>query len=127
MDALNPAITIAGRTISIDATALDLSKQHLTDSDLPLLRCLTNLTKLELGFTQISDVGVLAGLTNLQELHLTGNAISDVSALVGLTNLTKLSLFSPPLDRTQIDALKAALPNCRIDFTFFWSSKLYFS
>ena len=38
-----------------------------------------NLTRLNLGWNQISDVSPLASLTNLTELYLPNNPISDVS------------------------------------------------
>jgi len=53
-----------------------------------------NLTRLNLGWNQISDVSPLASLTNLTWLHLNGNQISDVSPLVSLSSLTVLNLTS---------------------------------
>ena len=53
---------------------------------------LTNLTKLESRFSQISDISALSGLTNLEYLDLSVNQITDISALSGLTNLKYLRL-----------------------------------
>ena len=53
----------------------------------------TNLERLNLGATDISDISLLAGLANLTHLHLGRNNISDLSPLSGLTNLTELWLF----------------------------------
>ena len=53
----------------------------------------TNLERLNLGATDISDISLLAGSANLTYLHLGRNNISDLSPLSGLTNLTELRLF----------------------------------
>ncbi len=53
----------------------------------------TNLERLNLGATGISDISMLAGLANLRFLHLGRNNISGLSPLSGLTNLTELSLL----------------------------------
>ena len=55
-----------------------------------VLANLTNLTFLNLQWSDITDISMLAGLTNLTELILLGNAIEDISPLAGLTNLTEL-------------------------------------
>ena len=54
---------------------------------------LSNLTKLYLQRTQISDLKPLSNLTNLTLLHLWDNKISDVKPLSNLTNLTNLDLW----------------------------------
>ncbi|WP_375448897.1 leucine-rich repeat domain-containing protein, partial [uncultured Nostoc sp.] len=62
-------------------------------SDVSPLANLTNLTKLYFWGTQVSDVSPLANLTNLIELNLSGTQVSDVSPLANLTNLTQLNLW----------------------------------
>ncbi|MHC5755733.1 MAG: leucine-rich repeat domain-containing protein, partial [Nostoc sp.] len=54
---------------------------------------LTNLTKLNIYRTQVSDVSPLANLTNLTKLYFWGTQVSDVSPLANLTNLTELNLW----------------------------------
>ena len=53
---------------------------------------LTQLTSLVLNGNLISDLSPLAGLNNLKDLHLARNIISDVSALSELTGLQELYL-----------------------------------
>ncbi|MBP3414527.1 MAG: leucine-rich repeat domain-containing protein [Clostridia bacterium] len=121
----NPAsktyITIGGKSISTDATVIDLSGLGLTDiselkyctklkslnlgsdkttdeeltnniSDISVLAYLTNLESLTLDGNNISDISPLSGLTKLEYLFLQNNNISDISPLAGLTNLTHLNL-----------------------------------
>ena len=61
-------------------------------SDLSGLAELTQLTSLQLNNNSISDVSPLAQLTRLESLELNNNVISDVSPLAGLTNLEHLHL-----------------------------------
>ncbi|NES21031.1 MAG: NACHT domain-containing protein, partial [Symploca sp. SIO3E6] len=78
-----------------------------------LSQVLSNMQRLHLGRTQISDVFPLSGLTQLQELHLSGTQISDVSPLSGLAQLQELHLsgtqitdFSPLSGLTQLQELE---------------------
>ena len=58
----------------------------------------------------------LEKLTQLEELWLDNNQLTEVPK--GLEKLTKLELLTlqdnPALTKTQIDALKKALPKCKI-------------
>ena len=72
-------------------TRLELGYNNI--SDLSPLSGLNNLTGLPLWHNNISDLSPLSGLTNLTWLPLYGNNISDVSPLSGLNNLTSLSLY----------------------------------
>ena len=84
-----------------------LTMRHM--ADISTLPSLTNLTKLDLGFTngrtclvtgrwsgttspRLLNISALAGLTNLTWLNLVGQRITDISALAGLTKLTHLYL-----------------------------------
>jgi len=97
----------------------DLAHLSLWDnqiSDVRPLSGLTLLTYLDLDRNQISDVSPLAGLTKLRLLYMKYNQISDVSALSVLTNLSKMELEDNQLEQAQIDAIKAALPDCAFVF-----------
>ena len=59
-------------------------------------------------------MSALSTLTSLESLDLSDNKITDVSALHSLTNLKQLWLGGNNLSDDQIDALRAALPDCYI-------------
>ena len=84
------SITIAGKTVPVDVTWLDLSDKDI--SDIAPLESLTSLTTLLLGDNLISDLTPLKSLTNLTGLSLSGNQVSNLSPLKTLTNLTWLNL-----------------------------------
>ena len=71
---------------------LDLNCTGVTDAGLAHLKGLTKLTLLDLGATNVSDSGLvhLNGLTNLSELNLSGTQVTD-AGLVHLKGLIKLS------------------------------------
>ncbi len=56
------------------------------------LTSLTNLTKLNLSYNQLTDLSGLKELTNLTQLDLRHNQLTDLSGLKELTNLTQLDL-----------------------------------
>ena len=98
----NQALKLLPSNISklTNLTKLNLCNTQI--SDIRALSGLTNLTTLGLSNTQISDIKALSGLTNLTKLILCNNQISDISALSGLTNLTRLNLSN-----TQISDIRA--------------------
>jgi len=116
LSAAPTTITIKGITYSTSLTELDLSSQNLTNSDIEPLRHMTNLTKLFLGFNQISNISPISGLTSLETLFLWHNQISDISALSRLTNLTQLALNNNQI--SNINALSGLnnLTWLRMDF-----------
>jgi Leucine-rich repeat (LRR) protein len=64
---------------------------------------------------QFNDLTPLGSLTKLEELDLSYNpAIKDFSPLYGLKNLRILDLTGNYLTSQQLNALRAALPNCNI-------------
>ena len=69
-----------------------LEIQESSITDLSPLAELTQLTSLVLNGNLISDLSPLAELKNLKDLHLAQNVISDVSSLSGLTGLQELYL-----------------------------------
>ena len=84
--------------------------------DISILCGLTNLNSLTLQNNQIKDVSVLSELTNLRYLDISNNQISDVYALSGLVNLNTLIIYGNPISQDQVDALRAALPDCNITY-----------
>lgn len=95
-----------------------LQELHLSHNarlvDISALAQCTELTDLSLDNCGVQDLTALAGLTHLRYLSLSGNHISDVTPLFGLGSLETLYLEGNALTPAQIDALRAALPNCAI-------------
>ena len=90
-------VTILGYEYNIRTTTeLDLYGQGIDDKALkeivPEIQKLTNLTRLDLDYNQITDITPLAKLTNLTSLNLGSNQITDITPLAKLTNLTELLL-----------------------------------
>ena len=74
------------------------------------LKGLTNLVKLRIGSTIVSDVSPLSGLINLESLELSGSVlISDVSPLASLKKLKELRIINS--DRLSDVSPLAALRN----------------
>ena len=65
--------------------------------DLTGLEHATQLTELNVRYSNIGDISPLAGLTSLTILDLRGNNISDVTPLAKLVNLEKLWLSENPI------------------------------
>src|SRR5436190_929947 len=75
--------------------ATNLSRLYLLSSsvsNLTALRALTNLTLLSLSSNLVTDISPLAVLTNLSYLDLGSNPVTNYAALAALTNLTTLLL-----------------------------------
>ncbi len=93
-------------------TYLNLSINSITD--ITALSELTELKQLYLWDNSISQLGAVAWLTKLERLYLEYNEITDISQLETLKNLQWLYLIGNDIDDSKIDALEAALPDCRI-------------
>ena len=93
--AFNPVTNLSPLGGLTNLTKLNLYGIKITDQSTlaSWLPGRTNLERLILGATGISDISLLAGLTNLTFLNLGGNNISDLSPLSGLTTLAELALF----------------------------------
>lgn len=108
---------IAGLT---ELLALDLSGTKVTDAGLDHLKGLKKLQKLTLLGTKVTDEGlsVLTGMPDLQELNLyrTQTTNSGLSKLHGLKKLAALDLRYTGVSRGGIESLRAAVPECRIEF-----------
>jgi Leucine-rich repeat (LRR) protein len=95
-------------------TYLDLRRNRLTD--VKGLEKLTQLKTLYLSVNKLTDVTGLEKLTQLKMLSFILNKLTDVAGLENLTNLTVLDIrYNPDLTKAQIDELKKALPNCKIN------------
>ena len=85
-------------------------------TDVKGLGKLTQLKLLDLGINQLTSAKGLEKLTQLEALSFSGNQLTSVKGLEKLTQLKSLNLnHNPPLTKAQIDQLKKALPNCKID------------
>ena len=80
----------------------------------PLTNC-PHLEYLELFTNFIEDVSPLAELKELEHLNLAYNRITDISPLYGMTQLERLWCGRNDIPQSQLDELKAALPNTEID------------
>jgi N-acyl-D-aspartate/D-glutamate deacylase/Leucine-rich repeat (LRR) protein len=108
---------IAGLT---ELVALDLSGTKVTDAGLGQLKGLRKLQKLNLLGTKATDEGLasLAAMTDLQELNLYRTEItnSGLSKLQGLKKMAALDLRYTGVSRGGIEAFRAAVPECKIEF-----------
>ena len=75
-----------------------------------------NLVNLIISDTEIENFNAISSLYNLKTLTLERNSISDISVLENLNQLENLYLWGNPLTESQVDTLRAALPNCEIYF-----------
>ena len=83
---------------------------ELTKADLEKVR------ELYLVDDQLTDVKGLEKLTQLKCLYLNKNKLTDVKGLEKFTQLKFLILDgNPALTKAQIDELKKALPDCKIE------------
>ena len=98
---------------------LSLSWTNVTDAGLVQLKGLTNLRELDLSFTRVTDAGLvhLKGLTKLKTLFLGGKNITDAGLvhLKEMTNLQKLTLRGTKITDAGVAELQKALPNCKIE------------
>jgi uncharacterized membrane protein len=98
---------------------LNLSGAAIADSGCVTLAKLTQLRKLHLQNTGISEAGLrqLHTLAQLQSLNLVGTKITTRSfaALSGLKNLRQLYLYQTPIDSAGLAQLRALFPNTHIE------------
>jgi serine/threonine protein kinase len=95
----------------------NLARIQLDDNQITDVRPLSglqNLTYLSLSGNEMTDVRPLSGLYNLAYLDLNNNPIKDLTPLHSLTKLTQIYLSGVPASKTQMQALKNALPKCSI-------------
>ena len=106
------SIELGGKSFPSDSETVEATDLGLTD--ISRVSGFTNLKHLDLSKNQISSVSALSALTGLETLDLSDNKLTDVSALHSLKNLKQLWLGGNDLSADQIDALRAALPECYI-------------
>lgn len=130
------SVVVGGQRLDRSATNAVLSGRNLTDEDLAPLAELTALETLSLADNAVSDLSALSGLVRLgslqlsnnrirdlsplqnlsalKTLYLDGNPLEDLSPLYSLPQLRTLSLKGVALRREALDALRSALPDCRV-------------
>ena len=96
-------VHLINKCIEEQKLMLDLSCFNITKLPEELLTC-TQLTRLYLNDTNITDVSSLAALTNLIRLDIGDNPITDISALHTLTKLNRLYVDGTKI--TDLTALK---------------------
>jgi dipeptidyl aminopeptidase/acylaminoacyl peptidase len=101
---------------------LILKDTGIGDSGLAHLAAMTQLEHLQLSGTHITDTGLqhLVRLPNLSVLYLGNTAISDdaVETLARMSSLRHLKIENTSITADGVARLRAALPNCRIDYAF---------
>ena len=114
-------LEFAGGDISDPAPLAKLTKLwHLQINecklqDLSALSGLDSLEELSASGNQISDLSSLKGLKKLRTIALNNNLIKDASPLFRLKSLKWVNLKGNPISREAIEALKKALPKCKIE------------
>ena len=109
---LKSEIVLGGKSFAVDAENVEANGLGL--SDISKVSGFTNVKHLDLSHNSISRLSPLSTLKTLETLDLSNNSISDVSALASLKNLKQLWLNGNSISADQIQALKAALPDCYI-------------
>ena len=101
-------------------TELDLDSVHIGDAGLEHLRGLKKLRKLNLLGTDVSDAGLahLSGLRELEELNIYRTRVTNagLSHLKGLPRLGLVDLRYSRVTGSGVESLRAALPDCRVEF-----------
>lgn len=117
----NTAVTDAGLRYLSDCPDLEILNLATTKvSHLPKFNQLTNLTHLNLCHTCLSVKGFeqLAQMQNLLTLDLSNlqvkHPLTSLLKLKSLTSLGTLQIYSWSLQTDEIDELRQALPNCKI-------------
>lgn len=109
---LKREIVLGGKSFACDAETVEANGLGL--SDISKVSGFSKVKHLDLSNNSISRLSPLAQLKTLETLDLSNNRISDVSELSSLKNLKQLWLSGNSISAEQIQALKAALPDCYI-------------
>lgn len=107
------------RPIAEQLTWLDMGGGSTTDVALKVFSQFTNLTRVHLEKTQVTDAGMqhLMDLDYLQYLNLYGTNVSDegIMHLKALKNLRELTLFQTKVTLEGVAKLQEALPQLQIN------------
>lgn len=98
---------------------LNVRGKDISDAGLANIKDSKGLIRLHLEKTKVTDAGLeqLKGLENLEYLNLYGTAVTDAGLkhLEGLKKLKKLYLWQTQVTDAGVAALKAAVPEIKID------------
>lgn len=98
---------------------LKLGNTHISDSSLPIISKLKNVTRLQLERTNITDTGLayLRTMDNLQYLNLVGTKVTlnGVLTLKDLKNLQSVYLYQTLIKSSEWMTIKNNFPNTLID------------
>ena len=92
--------------------ALD-SVRELTD--LGFVAAMPELRSLNVAHTPVTSLAPLAGLKKLEQVDADQSAVKELPAGTEVPALKRLSLLSTPVPEAALDAMRQALPTCRID------------
>ena len=99
---------------------LDLCGLRVTDRGIACLKDLKHLRKLMLLGAPITDesLQVVAGMPQLRELNLYRTRVTNngIARLAGLAELAAVDLRYARVTPTGVETLRAALPDCKIEF-----------
>ncbi|MES1258860.1 MAG: hypothetical protein ABUS51_10535, partial [Acidobacteriota bacterium] len=99
---------------------LDLYGTKVTDAGIASLKRMKEMRKLILLGAPVTDesAAVFAGMPHLHELNLYRSHVtnSGLRSLTGLKEMTTLDLRYSPVTATGVDAFRAAVPGCEIEF-----------
>jgi hypothetical protein len=87
-------------------------------TDISPITGLTNLRTLELQSNQITDLTPLTNLPNVEWLFLSENPINNLTPLKKMTQLRCLDIHCIPVNISQLEELKAALPDCEVVYNW---------
>jgi internalin A len=92
LDAVMSSNCRCGYAVDSQQQIIGLNLQNCKQTDLSLIKNLSNLTRLNLSLNQISQLNSLKYLTRLTQLNLQKNNITDLHPLKELGELTQLNL-----------------------------------
>ena len=98
--------------------SLGLVRTRITDQGIGAVAAFKNLRSLNLDYTDVGDAGLalLTGLTQLEDLSLdsanAGNAAA--SSIKEFKHLKRLNLYHTLIDPEGYQAIRSALPGCKI-------------
>lgn len=83
-----PELDISALADCTGVRELSLVGDHLESRDIEILRSMTQLVKLNLGWNDIRDISALSSLTDLTSLGIWGNNLSSIQPAANLKKLT---------------------------------------